>query len=270
MARRLAVAAWLVAAGPPAAGLVVMPGSDLLLQCSGPVGEVRQCVWRDPTGRCCYGDCGAGGCPQAGQREVRREVRGAVATCQLHLADLQEGEGGAWRCDLGLPGGAAERSFTVARAGVLEWVGGVQPGVRKLEGDVARVGCRVRGARPRGELSWALGDTELDVRLQPVTEWEEETAEGRVWGLQQSVLLPDLAGLAGASLYCRHSQRDHTGRRVERGRLEAVVLGPRPAALGLWAAGGGLLLLLPLGLGLGWILARARARRPPPPLETPL
>ena len=77
-----------------------------------------------------------------------------------------------------------ERSFTVARAGVvLEWVGGVQPGVRKLEGGDTRVWCRVRGARPRGKLSWELGDAELDSRLHPVTEWEEETAEGRVWGL---------------------------------------------------------------------------------------
>ena len=42
--------------------LVVMPGDNLLLQCSGPVAEVRRCVWFSPgssTTRCCFGDCGA-------------------------------------------------------------------------------------------------------------------------------------------------------------------------------------------------------------------
>ena len=37
--------------------LVVMPGDNLLLQCSGPVAKVRQCVWYSPgsrRSRCCF------------------------------------------------------------------------------------------------------------------------------------------------------------------------------------------------------------------------
>ena len=92
--------------------LVVMPGDNLLLQCSGPVAKVRQCVWFSPgsrASRCCFGDCGSQERRCRGQegqgRQVRREVEAGLATCQLHLAGVQEGEEGVggegWQCDLG-------------------------------------------------------------------------------------------------------------------------------------------------------------------------
>ena len=59
--------------------LVVMPGDNLLLQCSGPVAEVRRCVWFSPgssTTRCCFGDCGARQRRCGGEgRQVRMVVR---------------------------------------------------------------------------------------------------------------------------------------------------------------------------------------------------
>ena len=59
--------------------LVVMPGDNLLLQCSGPVAEVRRCVWFSPgssTTRCCFGDCGSRQRRCGGEaRQVRMVVR---------------------------------------------------------------------------------------------------------------------------------------------------------------------------------------------------
>ena len=84
--------------------LVVIPGDNLLLQCSGPVAKVRQCVWYSPgsrTSRCCFGDCGRRErrCRVEEGRQVRREVEAGLATCQLYLAGVREGEEGLRYCN---------------------------------------------------------------------------------------------------------------------------------------------------------------------------
>ena len=273
--------------------LVVMPGDNLLLQCSGPVAKVRQCVWYSPgsrTSRCCFGDCQARERRCRGQegRQVRREVEAGIATCQLYLAGVREGEEGlsgeGWQCDLGYQGGQKHLRFTVARAGIMEWVGKEgKTGVRKLEGKEARLGCRVRGTTPLGSLSWLVGGSLLNNTLNPVTMWEEEEEEergGTVYGIQQSLHLANLTPLAGTSVYCRYSQRDYTGTLVPRGVLEAVVIPRAPptrraSSTSLpwlsWVTAGGLLLLIQLGLALACLLARcAPARFAQHPVETPL
>ena len=275
--------------------LVVMPGHNLLLQCSGPVAKVRQCVWFSPgsrTSRCCFGDCGprerrCRGQEQGQGRQVRREVEAGLATCQLHLAGVREGEEGlgreGWQCDLGYRGGQKRLFFIVARAGIMEWVGKEgDTGVRKLEGSEARLGCRVRGTAPLGTLSWVVGGSLLNNTLNPVTMWEEDDVRGgTVYGIQQSLHLPNLTPLAGTSVYCRYSQRDYTGTLVPRSVLEAVII-PRAAIRRRssttslpwlsWLTAGGLLLLIQLGLALACLLARCAPARfaQPPAVETPL
>ena len=273
--------------------LVVIPGDNLLLQCSGPIAKVRQCVWYSPgsrTSRCCFGDCQARERRCRGQlqgREVRREVEAGIATCQLYLAGVREGEEGlsgeGWQCDLGYQGGQRHLVFTVARAGIMEWVGKEgETGVRKLEGKEARLGCRVRGTAPLGTLSWLVGGSLLNNTLNPVTMWEEEQERGgTVFGIQQSLHLANLTPLVGTSVFCRYSQRDYTGTLVPRSVLEAVVIPGgaitrRASSVGLpwisWVTAGGLLLLIQLGLALACLLARCApsARFAQPPVETPL
>ena len=265
--------------------VVALPGEEVLLQCDGPVGRVTRCVWRAPEERlkdgCCYGDCRKQGrsCREA---EVRRDVEGSLATCQLLLKEVREGEGGVWRCDLGYTDGGREVGFLVAVAGRLEWVGVKgEGGVRKLEGGETRLGCRVRGTAPLGELVWEVAGSKVNSSHNPLTVWEEEGEGGRVWGLQQSLDLGDLASLTGSSVFCRYLQRDSTQSPVVRSSLEAVVLGspalPRASPTSslwphwaTWATAGGVLVLLQLGAGLACVIARCAPARRPPPQETPL
>ena len=269
--------------------LVVIPGDNLLLQCSGPVAKVRQCVWYSPgsrTSRCCFGDCGRRErrCRVEEGRQVRREVEAGLATCQLYLAGVREGEEGlqgkGWQCDLGYQGGQKRLVFTVAKAGIMEWVGKEgETGVRKLEGHEARLGCRVRGTAPLGTLSWVVGGSLINNTINPVTMWEEEQERGgTVFGIQQSLHLANLTPLAGTSVFCRYSQRDYTGTLVPRSVLEAVVIPQAPAVTRStsslpwlsWVTAGGLLLLIQLGLALACLLARCAPDRFAQPIETPL
>ena len=217
---------------------------------------------------------------------MRREVEAGIATCQLYLATVREGEDGledeaGWLCDLGYQAGQRRLRFRVARAGIMEWVGKEgETGVRKLEGKEARLGCRVRGTSPLGSLSWLVGGSALNNTINPVTIWEEEQGGGSVYGIQQSLHLANLTPLAGTSVYCRYSQRDYTGVLVPRKVLEAVVIPESPITRRTttsrlpwlsWVTAGGLLLLIQVGLGLACLLARcAPARFGQPPIETPL
>ena len=118
--------------------------------------------------------------------------------------------------------------------------------------------------------------------------WEEEGGEeeGRLYGLQQSLSLPQLPSLSGSSVYCHYSQRDQAGALQHRSSLEAVVLPSPPSppsppstpsphsppsasqtalpAWVTWMTAGGLVLLLQLSLGLACLIARCAPTRNTP------